>query len=256
MATKKKAEVAKTNSEAQLPAYVEQEEGTLEHARASDYIIPRLLLMQSLSPQVVDGDAKSGELYENVEGAMLAKLLDKDTSESLDFIPCYHYLEWFEWAERESGKGIIARSTDAKGVLAQSVARGEMVQRDGRELFKVTEYHNFVSLIPEYSLSKPIVISCSKTQIKKARHLLTLIRYRGPKVPLYAGKYTVTGVKERKSDFTYWNFEFENAGFGEEGEYEAAKALFKVCKEAYGRGALQSHVDENDEPDRGNEKDF
>ncbi|KKN73364.1 hypothetical protein LCGC14_0401770 [marine sediment metagenome] len=252
----KKTEVAKTSSEVQLPAYVEEAEGTLEHARASDFIIPRLLLMQSLSPQVVDGDAKSGELYENVEGARFAELLDKDTSESLDFIPCYHYLEWFEWAERSSGKGIIARSTDPKGVLAQSVARGEMVQRDGRDLFKVTEYHNFVSLFPGYSLEKPVVISCSKTQIKKARALLTLIRYRGPKVPLYAGKYTVTGIKEHKADFTYWNFEFENAGFAEEVEYAASKALFKVCKEAYGRGALQSHVDEDDEPSRGNEKDF
>ena len=259
-------ELAKTSDKPNLPAvpdFVQPVEGGgLENARMQDFQVARLMLMQALSPLVVDGDAVAGELRESVENQLIAGLVGKGkeaTGETIEFIPCYHFLEWIHWAPRDSGKGMLARDIDPKGELAQSVARGEMVRVGEREVFKVTEYHNFLCLLPSYSMEKPIVLSCSKTQIKKARQLLTMIRYRGPTVPMFATKFTLTSVKETKNDNTYWNYEFENDGWASEEQYKIGEGLFNMASQAYKerRIVVDAPTDSGDtDGGGGDERDF
>ena len=248
----KKNEVATKDEALQLPSFVEpMKGGGLENVNMSDILIPRLVMMQGSSPKVAEGICTAGELYDSVEFTKIAGMVGdgpESTGETIDFIPCYHYKEWIHWGSRDKNEGMLAKSMDPKGALAQSVARGERVQLDGKDKFKVTEYQCFMSLIPDWNMDRAIVISCSSSQIKKAKQLLTLLRYRGKgEAPSFACKFILTTKRETKAGHpSYWNFEFENAGWVTSEEYEIGKRLHEETREGYRAQHIQVDTPEQD----------
>ncbi len=221
----------------------------LENMRPGDLLVPRLILLQGLSPQVVEGPKEAGQIINSITGDVW---IDKD--QTLEFIPLYHYLEWIRWGERETGEGILERSLEPEGSLAQMAMR--KVKRStskGIEIFTVTEYHNFVAIFPKYSFEMPVIISCAKTNIKKGRKLLGLARYRG-RYPLFAGKYVIQAIIETNSaGQKYYVFDFTNAGWVEEELYPVLEGLYKLIKEAYQQRKLLSHQMEETNPIEENE---
>lgn len=243
----------------QLPAHILEDEELgavgLENMEARDMVIPRLVLMQGLSPQVTEGEATIGQIYNSVTREML---LDRD--EECFFIPIYHYKEWIQWADRSSNQGIADRTMDPESEMAQSAMRGDTRENsEGREVRIVTEYHNFVVFLPHVSLEYPMILGCCRTNYKKGRQLLALARYRGNR-PLFAGRYTLTTAEEvNRKNQKYQIFNFENAGWAEAEEYEASKAMYDVVKEAYKQRRLSAdHSDDGDASEGGSsrEKDF
>lgn len=228
------------------PSFIDvadQGEGVgLEGVRAQDLIIPRAKLLQALSPEVDEGNNVSGQIIDSVTGEILA-----DEENSIAFIPVFHFLQWIEWGERESNEGIIDQSLDPKGSLAMSVARREKKEtKEGREVFRVTEYHNFLVLLPELSMKFPRIISCSKTNHRRARQLLALMRMREG-CPIYAGKYNLLTEKtENQNGQKYYVIDFENNGWTTEDEYDHSKEAHEYYKKAHDeqRIAVQQDSDE------------
>ncbi len=212
-----------------------------ENMRGQDIIIPRLKLIQALSPETDAGTAKPGDILDSLSAQIV---IPKDEQASI--IPVFHYLEWIEWAARSSNEGILSRSLDPQSALAQSVMNQEKVILDDREVWRVTEYHQFIVLVPSISISMPVAIGCAKTNHKKGRQLLALARYRGPK-PLFAGRYKMTSKKEtNKQNQSYFVFEFtndESQPWTSEEEFIAAKACYEGAKEAYDDRRIQTHMD-------------
>jgi len=213
MAKKKETtEMVKTDPTDEAPNYIEEGGEGLEEVTSNDLIVPRLKLMQALSPEVQEELFKSGDIVNSLTGKMWAKRGDL-----LHFIPIKHYKEWIQWAPREEGGGIVARSNDPKSELARLSH-----DRDS----EVHEYHNFIVITRDHGPKKPVLISCKGTNHKKARALLGLAKYRG-NYPLYAGLYTVEAqVETNKSGQSYYVFQFENAGWVESDEFETAKEIF------------------------------
>lgn len=201
----------------------------LENMRPGDLLVPRLILLQGLSPQVTEGDCKPGQIINSITGDIW---IDKD--EEVEFIPVYHYLEWIQWGDRELREGIKERTLDPESKLAQMAMRGQKyTDSKGVDQWIVTEYHNFVSLLPSRDMKMPVVISCAKTNHKKGRKLLGLARYRG-RFPLYAGMYTICSKsEENQSGQKYYVFDFGNAGWVTQEAYKAVKELYTQLKEAY-----------------------
>ncbi len=222
-----------------LPAHIAQdaadEMAGLENMEGRDLIIPRLVLMQALSPPVVEGDAVPGEFYESVERA---RVIGRD--EQTRFVPSFMYKEFIAWNDRNSKELWSGRSLDPNGTLALAAQRGDKRHnKEGKEVFVVTEHINFIALIPEFGLDKPFSISCAKSNWKHGKKLMNLARFR--RQPLFAGSYNLATQLESNTDGDkFFAYEFSNAGWAEPEEYEAAKALYEVMKVSFQAGRLKT----------------
>lgn len=212
----------------------------LENMRPGDLLVPRLVLMQALSPDVVAETNLPGQILNSI-----TKEIWVDKDKEVEFIPVYHYLEWIRWGDRETGEGILERSLDPEGALAQMAMRQiKHSTSKGIDVFTSTEYHNFVSIFPTIDAAIPVVISCAKTNAKKGRKLLGLARYRG-RFPLYMGKYTIKAVIESNAaNQKYYTFDFANAGWINRETVEPLKELYDTLKTAFQQRKLLSHQQE------------
>jgi hypothetical protein len=247
---KKTNEITKAPVNNEVPNFIAQTPSGqiapgFENTRSGDIILPRLVLMQALSPDVVEKRNSSGQILNSVTRELM---LDED--EYRKFIPLYHYLEWIKWGDKKKNESILAMSLDPDGELAQSAMKGEKrINAEGKEVRVVTEYHNFIVVFPDMVPMIPVVISCSKSNHRRAKQLLSLARFRG-NYPLYSGQYTLKAeMTENKDHQKYYVYGFENAGWVANAELlEEITDLHVRMKEAFKSRRLatdHSHEDES-----------
>lgn len=224
----------------------------LENIRPQDILIPRLVLLQALSPQVVEGNFDAGDIVNSISGEMV---LEK--GEVISFIPIYHYLEWIQWGDRDAGGGIQDRSLDPDGQLAQM--SNKMVKHttaEGKEVFTVTEYHNFVCVFVDDEKIEPIVISCAKSNIKHAKKFIGLIRMRG-RYPMYAGRYSLNAELEtNQQNQKYYVYKFTNDGWCPKELLESLSEIYEMMRDAFHERRLLSHQMEDEREAAENEQEM
>jgi hypothetical protein len=205
-----------------VPAHIVSSSAGFEDVQAGDLLIPRLVLMQALSPAVVEGSRKAGEVINSLTGEVW---IEKERVAV--FSPVFHYKEWIIWGDRDEGQGILERSTDPSSELALTAAR--QTRNEAGDLL-VTEYHNFIAVLRERGPSKPVVLGCARTNFKHGRKLLGLAKYRG-NYALYAGTYSVGAVLEtNKRGQSYYAWGFENVGWVDPGELPVLVTLHEELK--------------------------
>jgi len=205
-----------------VPKHIEQGQEGMENVEQSDLIIPRLVIMQALSPLVENGEKKPGEIVNSLTGETWIGL-----EEQKNFIPVYHFKEWIHWGDRDSNEGILDRSLDPESDLAISVKRGE---KNEKGKMKITEYHNFIAVFPEHGIHQPVIVPCCRSNHKHGRALIGLAKYRGSH-PLYAGVYNIgTQKEENQQGQKYFAFQFENDGWVPENQYEEVKDFYQLIK--------------------------
>jgi hypothetical protein len=213
-----------------VPSYIEPGRDGLENIRQQDAVLPRTVLLQPMSPPVLE---KWSEKH--VAGAVMNSLTSEiiiGPDEEVNFIPVFHFIQWIKWGDREENESILDSSIDPRGELAISAQRRQMRRLSGgKEVFDVTEYHNFVVVFPVIGESKMIVIPCCRTNHKKGRMLLGLASFRGT-YPLYAGMYSLgTKLETNRRNQSYHVFEFKNAGWCPEELYNGITGLYTMLKE-------------------------
>lgn len=248
------AKALQVASDGALPEYMKQyvtgERGDgLENFRAErDITIPRLVLLQALSPQVEQGLGKPGDILHSVSNEVLAAWPQGPNvllGDPLEIVVIRHTLQWIEWNDREAGGGIKESSSDVNSTLAKRCEAGEKRLDKKGEVQAVTEYHNFLAWIPRLGagLDGMVMVNCGKTNWKHGRNLITRMAMRGPGVPAYAGKYLVRAANEKnKQNQLYKVFKFENAGWTAESEFALAK---QMAEETRGK-KIETKMDEHD----------
>lgn len=92
------------------PDFMKQDAGRgTENIRAEDTKVPRLVLLQSLSPEVTEGDQQAGSLYHNVMEKPLA-----GRGEKLKIVVIHTEIKYMLWRPRHEGGGILARASLGK----------------------------------------------------------------------------------------------------------------------------------------------
>jgi len=213
-----------------VPDYIKEGTEGLENVEPRDVMYPRAVLLQALSPSVIEGRGPefiAGAVSNSMTGEIWLK-----KNEVINFVPVYHFKQWIRWGDRDAGESILDSSDDPASELAMSAR--DMRRRpldSGREVVDVTEYHNFVALFPVYGPHKLLVISCARTNHKKGRLLLGLAQYRQGR-PLFAGQYEVSTVLEtNRRGQQYYVYNFRNAGWCSKELYPAAEALYASFRE-------------------------
>lgn len=209
-----KASVPAPMKPARMPASIgafDTHDTGFENVTARDLLIPRLTILQGLSPQVTrgqpeyDDEAKVGDVYDIGLGERFP--------DGVLFIPAHYLKQYLEWAPRESGQGLVAIH-DSPDILAECEAdAGRMILPNGNYVVETAQLYG-LNVTAEYRRS---FIPMSSTQLKKARRLLTLAtsekldRADGSQFtpPLYYRAYSLTTVPEtnKKGNWMGWKVE-------------------------------------------------
>lgn len=201
----------------QLPATTEDDDFSsyagvgMENVGASDILIPRLTILQSLSPQLKQSKS------EYIEGAKVGDICDVGTGDifpdGIMFVPVYYSKVVIEWAPRSSGAGLVAIHTDLS--IMDKATRNEKNQPYlGPNLLSETGQFFGLNLTAE---GRKSYIPMASTQLKKGRRWLSLAT--GEKItrkdgssfvaPLFYRAYKLTTADESNSqgDWMGWKIE-------------------------------------------------
>lgn len=143
-----------------------------ENVTAKDLIIPRLVILQGLSPQL---DKNKPEY---IRGASSGDFCDVATSEiwkeGITIIPCYYATVYLEWAPRASGKGLVANhGTDAEKAHKHATLNEEKrwVTKDGNIISETATFF----VLNMSAGGRRSFVPMTSTQLKNARQWMTVI---------------------------------------------------------------------------------
>jgi hypothetical protein len=140
----------------------------LDNVTAKDLLIPRLTILQSLSPQLKPRDAAY------IEGAVVGDICDVGTGtlfKKLVFLPVYYRKDYLEWAPRSSGGGLVAIHSDP--AILDHTERNDKKQPllpNGNLIAETAQFFGFNLSAGRQMCFLPM----ASTQLKKARKWITM----------------------------------------------------------------------------------
>lgn len=248
MATKKDLVAGKENLPADLSAFEGIPSG-FENVTAKDLLIPRLTILQGLSPQVTpskpeyDPDARVGQIYDVG--------LQQSFPDGIAIIPLFYAKAYLEWAPRKSGEGLKAIHDDP-AILAQCRKEDDsskMVLPNGNYISETAQFY-VMNISADFRRS---FLPMSSTQLKKAKRLLTLATSEKVKrgdgseftPPLFYRSYNLTTVPEsnNEGDWVGWKIE-RGPALTEFPNWEAHLQDIKDFRDQISAGAVRGDIGE------------
>ena len=233
MAKSKEVTVAQGTDVAERPSYMGEQGRGSEEVGINDVTIPRLSMIQDLSPQHKKNKA------EYIEGAEVGMLFDTVTmslyESSVLFVPVYYRLEWVVWKNRDAGGGFIGAypsQDDAVSAIGGHPLAGQTAS-NGEPVLEVhdTAQHFGLLMDPNSPAEDPrateIVISMSRSQLKPSRQLNSQIRIAtGDRWERY---YRLSSIEtQNAAGQDYYNWKIEQLGFVSEQVFAQAEALYEA----------------------------
>jgi hypothetical protein len=261
MADDKKELVTTQGASEQMPAFMRGRgsQGS-DNFDATDVVIPRIKLLQGISPEVEAYDhAKSGEFW--FTG------LDESVGPNFRFVIADRRKKYLLSAPLEDGQGVLARADDAvtwdrtgkwsvklKGV--KQPVTWEIVDKDVQKSGlaswgtynpddedsppAATLFYDYLVFLPDHLEYGPAVISLARSQIKPAKKGLndkiTLHKSQGR--PLQGLIFEAVSVNETSDSGDFKNWSFRSGGFVQD------EALFNMAMEHAGSLATVKIGDE------------
>jgi hypothetical protein len=235
----KRAIAKKEESQLELfeerPAWMKDAERGSEDVTTDDITLPRIDLVQDLSPQI---KRNKPEYIEGAEPGMLFNTVTKELygEGGLIFIPVYFNKVWIIWKDRDSGgglRGIFDTEAEAKQALA-ALEDGNLC-----EINDTAQHYGLVRR--DNGDLQEVVISMSKSKLKASRQLNTLVRVAGG--DRFSRAYRVESAEDSGSKGDYWNLKITQLGFVDEHTYASAESMYESVK------AGQRGVNYNEDPD-------
>lgn len=196
-----------------------------EDIQPGDISIPRLKLLQAMSPEITDG----------MEGVKVGDILITTTKQKiggngskLRIVPIMSWKEWIRWEGVGANATILWRSRDPMD--ERVVTEGKW---HGDEAPLAQETRHFLVMVPHFDL--PAVISFSKTKFPVGRQLYTAAYASGGAMFDFA--YGLDSKKVDGPSGPYANYTWAHAGKATDEERATAGAWieqFKSIKDQVG----------------------
>lgn len=239
MATKSKEVAVKQVSAVafsqEAPAYINQSSRRgSEEVKSSDMVLPRLEIVQALSPiKETNEDAKEGYLFNSVTQEIIGDIAY--------FVNVYFRVEYLIWKDQNEGGGFFG----SFNTLDEAEERKRQVIEDGEdpEFLEIvdTPVHYGMRVTPEGDFEQ-IVISMAKTKAKVSRKWNAMIQIVGG--DRFSRVYKLSSfTDENKKGQKFKNFVVQPAGYTPEDIYREAEKLYEVLKTQDVRAAHESVVD-------------
>jgi hypothetical protein len=205
-----------------------------EEVTINDLTIPRLSIIQDLSPQ---RKKNASEYIEGAEEGMLFNTVTNQLyTEPVLFVPVYFRMEWIVWKHRDAGGGFVgayATQNEAVAAVGEHPMAGQTTEKGDPVLeIQDTAQHFGLLLDPNSPLdtihTTEIVISMSRSQLKPSRQLNSQIRISGG--DRWERYYKLSAVQVDGPRGEYYNWKVEQLGFVTEQVYAQAESLYESVK--------------------------
>ncbi|MBL4588282.1 hypothetical protein JKY79_02975 [Candidatus Babeliales bacterium] len=210
-----------------LPAFLKKDSARgSEEVSSNDVSIPRMSIIQDLSPQRKKNDDKY------ITGAEEGMSFNTATLElfqkAINIIPIYFRKEWIIWKDINKGGGFFG-SFDSEPL---AVAGMRDLEGNANDYEIVDTHQHFVLLLKEGSTNdnpilEEVVISCSKSQMKPSRQLNTLAKMAGG--DRFSRRYKLEVITdENRAGQKFFNWKFTGQGFVSEAMFIAAEKSYEA----------------------------
>lgn len=267
MAAIRKQEVAVQNDQ-MIPAHLrdagKQSLGNIDH---SDLIIPRIKLLQAISPELESHEhAKAGRFWHT----LAEEVMTGADGEHLPFVPIMVRKSYTLWAPRNDDRMILARAPDgihwdnrevftvqpkgASGPVTWDTTAGTVagsgldqfgtsIPGDKQSAPAASLTYEILAYFPDHPDLSPSVIVNTRSAVKKARSLISKIEMRP--VAHYGQVFKMSATKEKGAEGPYFGYAYTSDGFVQD------PALFERLKqmyESFSKGAWRANEMADDEP--------
>lgn len=184
----------------------------MEHVTANDLLVPRLVILQSLSPQLNKKKA------EHIEGAEIGTIADVGTGDifkdGVAFLPVHYRKDFIEWRGTKPGGGLVKVHTDP-AVIDSCVRndKNQMVNKEGNTIAETAQFFG-INLTAD---RRRCFVPMASTQLKKARRWMTLATGERLKradgsdfiAPLFYRTYHLTSAMESNESGEWGGWKIE-----------------------------------------------
>lgn len=232
----------------QMPDFMKGKAGAGTEALTNDDIgLPRVALLQGLSPQVEQGLGKPGEFYH--------LLADRNLGRELAFISILMTPAFILWNPRDNGGGILARADDAvhwspdnavfevkvnghniKWATKPTVAEsglgkwGSFDPEDPKSPPAANKLLNDLIFMPTFADISPSIYSFQRSSMKVGKKFGG--RLKMSEGPSYGQMFTLTSAKESGPKGDYFVPVITGNGFvADEGVYKRCEELYNHFRE-------------------------
>ena len=247
--------MTKRNEESNVPAIVSADQlpefakhdGPVrgkDNIQQEDLLIPRVKLLQFLSPEVIDdkNELKAGMFVNSLTGGFLG--------ETVDFIALNTAISRIKWVSKEINSGIDcisldgstgSRHGDCKKCKFMEWQEGEKGERIAPACNRFMNYPSL--LLPE--LAALVMVSFTRTSTKTGKKLSSLISQRPGDTFLW--KYRLSSELIDGEKGKYYIYKIDDAGFFGDDE----EAQYRRCEEVFtslaGKTVAAHDYDQQDE---------
>jgi hypothetical protein len=255
-------DVAKTNPN--IPAHLQQyAKSRIGNIDSSDRIIPRIKLIQAISPELTDfpDQAKAGQFWHTIA--------QENIGPTIRAIPIIIRKSYVLWAPRNDDRGILARAMDGihwdppnaefrvkpKGSPQEVIYRtadtvaeskldqfGTSIPGDPNSAPAASLTYNMMWYLVDHPELSPSVIINTRSAVKPMQQLLS--RIDSKPVPHFCQQYDIGSVQQKGAEGPYFNFTYTGAGFADEHHAKLCSELY----EQYGKGGWVANDEVEDEP--------
>jgi hypothetical protein len=180
-----------------------------ENEDAKDLLLPRVELLQGLSPAVQEGKGKAGDIVNQISKSPLS---------SDEFLPITMQRRYIKWIPRDQGGGVEYQTSDPNDPRVLEDTKWG----DHGEKPTCTAYMNFLVLMSGSTL--PIILSFSMTNYQEGRKLYTMCKMAG--CDMWLKKYKLKSKAKQNNMGTWHVFDIAEAGDSSAEEAQIAETLY------------------------------
>lgn len=217
----KKDEVAVAAVQDQMPAYIKQGQGRgNENIQSEDLQLPRIDVLQALSPQV--NKKKVDDYIDGAEVGMLFNTLTRELyPQGVHVTPVSFVKRYLVWVDRK-----IDNEGGLRGVFdSEHEAETFVQEQDDEDKLEVVATAEHLVLLDDGSEA---IISMAKSKMKVSRKFNSLVRLNGG--DRFSRRYRVTTVDDKGPKGEFQNIQLSNAGFPSEQVYFQAEKLYTAIQ--------------------------
>jgi hypothetical protein len=191
----------------------------LEAIKSSDLVVPRVTILQAMSPAVTaeDSDVKAGVIYNLTTGESLGK--------SVEFVLLNYWLSRTKWEPDEDGKQVIGAPIECiapdgeNGSRYGACGKCQFANWDGKKPPLCTDFKNLIMLIKPnnggWEDANWANFAAKRSALTPTNRLLTTVKtwiQSGVKMPIFAGIYEMSAGRREGQGGVFYVPDFKRIG--------------------------------------------
>lgn len=203
-----------------MPDYIKKGEARgSENVKTDDLTIPRLEIIQAISPQM---DEKSGEY---IPGAKPGQFTNSVTNQlygsEVMLVPVHYSKQYLVWTDRDKGGGFHGAYPTPKEALDRANQEGG--EKAGVKVID-TPTHLCLLVNQHAGAVDEVIVSMPRTKAKVSRQWNSMIRMAGG--DRFSRVYRMTSQQEENKKGKFHNFVIAQSGYPAKALYEKAEKLY------------------------------